>query len=97
MADVLVRSWLISLDHLQISMNKQVVKVPSSHQNTSNSLGQRFQMNFQYPHVTEPAIHFSAEKHRNIQNLHSQVTERLLGLKHHHEWSVKPEVDAPKL
>lgn len=84
MANVLVRSWLISLDHLQICMNKQAVKFPSSHQNTSNSLGQRFQVNFQYPRVPETAIHSSAAKLSNIQKLHSYILGRALGIKHQH-------------
>lgn len=84
MANVLVRSWLISLDHVQICMNKQAVKLPSSHQNTSNSLGQRFQVTFQYPRVPETAIHSSAEKHSNIQKLRAHVLERALGLKQQH-------------
>lgn len=49
MANVLGRGWRISLDHLQINMSKQVVKFPSSHQNTSNSVGRGFQGSFQCP------------------------------------------------
>lgn len=49
MATVWVRHWLISLDCLQISMNKRVVKFPSSHQTSNNSAGRGFQGSSQCP------------------------------------------------
>lgn len=82
MASVLLRSWLISLDHLQISMNKQVVKFPSSHQNASNSAGRRFRGSFQCPMSQSQPFIATQNSTAAFRSCTPHVLERALGLKH---------------